>query len=171
MRLACVFLLRLCTIAAEGSILSQPLAESSLCGGSPLATLPAKPPLKGEVPAIGGRREPFGDASRKASPERGGARHRRAEGFVSRAARPRRLCQPPWTQPSLLGARPLLRRNQLRKKGAPQAPAALREGARGRGFSQRSRLPRKLPQLNLWKFEIYCGRIGSFKRKVCFSAD
>ena len=29
------------------------------------------------------RREPFGGTSRKASPERGGARHRRAEGFVS----------------------------------------------------------------------------------------
>ena len=37
-------------------ILSQPSADSSLCGGSPLAYLPAKPPLKGEVPAVGGRR-------------------------------------------------------------------------------------------------------------------
>ena len=37
-----------------------------------------------------------------------------------------------------------LRRNQLRRKVATQTPAALREGARGRGFSQRSRLPRIL---------------------------
>ena len=29
-----------------------------------------------------------------------------------------------------------------KKKGVPQTPAALREGVRGRGFSQRSRLPR-----------------------------
>ncbi len=44
------------------------------------------PPLSGE---------PLGDIPRKASPERGGARHRRAEGFVPHAARSRRLCQPP----------------------------------------------------------------------------
>ncbi len=31
-------------------------ADSSLCRGSLLAPFPAKPPLKGEVPAIGGRR-------------------------------------------------------------------------------------------------------------------
>ena len=30
--------------------------DISLCGGSLLAYLPAKPPLKGEVPALGGRR-------------------------------------------------------------------------------------------------------------------
>ena len=30
--------------------------DISLCGGSPLAYLPVKPLLKGEVPALGGRR-------------------------------------------------------------------------------------------------------------------
>ena len=37
-------------------ILGQPSADSSLCGGSLLTRLLAKPPLKGEVPAVGGRR-------------------------------------------------------------------------------------------------------------------
>ena len=88
---------------------------------------------------------------------------------VLSAACPRRLCQPPWTQPSCKEPRPPLRRNQLQRIVPPQTPAALRErgvwgerrfsqrsglfpqplpvsslreGARGRGFSQRSRLPR-----------------------------
>ena len=34
-------------------------ADSSLCGGNLLAPFPAKSPLKGEVPAIGGRRGSF----------------------------------------------------------------------------------------------------------------
>ena len=34
-------------------------ANCSLCRGSLLASFPAKPPLKGEVPAIGGRRGSF----------------------------------------------------------------------------------------------------------------
>ena len=34
-------------------------ADCSLCGGNLLAPLLAKPPLKGEVPAIGGRRGSF----------------------------------------------------------------------------------------------------------------
>ncbi len=37
---------------------------------------------------------------------------------------------------------PNIRRNQARSNKPRQTPAALREGARGRGFSQRSRLPR-----------------------------
>ena len=37
----------------------------------------------GMFPWLPPQREPFGGTSRKASPERGGARHRRAEGFVS----------------------------------------------------------------------------------------
>ena len=40
---------------------------------------------------------------------------------------------------------PTLRRNQVSKNVPSQTPAALREGARGRGFSQRSRLPRNTP--------------------------
>ena len=35
----------------ERCILSQPSADSSLCGGSLLEETRAKPPLKGEVPA------------------------------------------------------------------------------------------------------------------------
>ena len=38
------------------AILSQPSADSSLCGGSLLEGTRAKPPLKGEVPAACGRR-------------------------------------------------------------------------------------------------------------------
>ena len=47
-------------------------AHSSLCGGSLLTALPTKPPLKGEVPAYGGRK-----------------------GSFPMPQRSRRLCQPP----------------------------------------------------------------------------
>ena len=40
---------------------------------------------------------------------------------------------------------PTLRRNQVSRNRPTRTPAALREGARGRGFSQRSRLPRIPP--------------------------
>ena len=44
----------------QKSLSSVSLAtDNSLCGGSLLANLRAKPPLKGEVPAIGGRRGSF----------------------------------------------------------------------------------------------------------------
>ena len=52
-----------CTKPNRGLILSQPSADSSLCGGSLLAGSRVKPPLKGEVPA------------------------KRAEGFVPRDAK------------------------------------------------------------------------------------
>ena len=107
-------------------------ADSFLCGGSLFGGLHTKPPLKGEVPALGGRR-----------------------GSVLHAACPRRLCQPPWTQPSLSKPRPTHRRNQLSRNVPRPTPAALREGARGRGFSQRSRLPRSSspPRLFGWERE------------------
>ena len=78
---------------SKGGISSVSLtADSSRCGGSLLAALPAKPPLKGEVPA------------------------KRAEGFAHpNTARPRRLCQPPWTRASCKKPHPPLRRNQLRR--------------------------------------------------------
>ena len=41
--------------------------DSSLCGGSLLAHLRAKPPLKGEVPAISGRRGSFPNAVKVAA--------------------------------------------------------------------------------------------------------
>ncbi len=61
--------------------------------------------------------------------------------LVPHAACPRRLCQPPWTQPTRR------KRTQLagayRLKEIPiQSPAVLRVGARGRRFLQRSGLPR-----------------------------
>ena len=70
---------------------------------------------------------------------------------VLSAACPRRLCQPPWTQPSCKEPRPTLRRNQLQRIVPTQTPAALRErGVWGeRGFSQRSRLsPKNLPTIS-----------------------
>ena len=89
-------------------------ADSSLCGGSLLAALPAKPPLKGEVPA------------------------KRAEGFVPHPARPRRLCQPPWTHASRKKPHPPLRRNQLRRSHQLQRQLLFgREGSGGRGASLR----------------------------------
>ena len=93
-----------------GFILSQPSADCSLCGGSLL-----------------------GGAFRKASPERGGARRKRAEGFV-----PQR-----WLVAAALSAAVT---SSQKQKNAPNAhgrarlkessslfPAALRVGARGRG--------------------------------------
>ena len=71
----------------------------------------------------------MGTVSRKASPERGGARHRRAEGFVPPTPAGHKRT-PSQAEPPM-------------QKSPSQTPAALREGARGRGFSQRSRLPRK----------------------------
>ena len=83
---------------------------------------------------------------------------------VPHAARPRRLCQLPWTQPSSRKPRPPLRRtpyaeahkpNASRSSGeggwgrgaslreaasppeSPQPPTSLREGARGRGLLYR----------------------------------
>ena len=108
---------------AEGRlILSQPSADCSLPGGSL-----------------------WGGASRKASPERGGARRKRAEGFV-----PQR-----WLVAAALSAAVT---SSQKQKNAPNAhgraslkessslfPPTLRVGARGRRFSQRSGLPRSTP--------------------------
>ena len=63
------------------------------------------------------------------------------------AARPRRLCQPPWTQPQNKKTAPPLHGREPPKEHASLFPAALREGARGRSFSQRSCLPRCTPVL------------------------
>ena len=97
-------------------------ADSSLCRGSLLASFPAKPPLKGEVPAIGGRRgsSPIPRMS-AAALSAAVDLHKPIEDHAHSQAEP-----PMQEQPR-------------------QTPAALREGARGRGFSQRSRLPRIPP--------------------------
>ena len=47
---------QLCVPQQKGLSSVSLAADSSLCGGSLLAALPAKPPLKEEVPAVGGRR-------------------------------------------------------------------------------------------------------------------
>ena len=56
------------------------------------------------------------------------------------AAHPRRLCQPPWTQPSLSENDRTLRRNQLRRKAHPKRqPLFGREGSGGEGKDSHSR--------------------------------
>ena len=142
--------------AAGESILSQPSADSSLCGGSLLEVASADARRWTEpVWQLSDRpRHPFGPltfelVSYPTLAGRGGSVSRRDHNPKTRNRTTSHGRASPKEESSLF-------------------PAALREGARGRGFSQRSRLPRKLPQLNLWKFEICCGRIGSFKREVCF---
>ena len=65
-----------------------------------------------------------------------------AIGFLSiqspNAASPRRLCQPPWTQPTRRDSRPPLRRNHFRRSNHPKRqPLFGREGSGGRGASLR----------------------------------
>ena len=93
--------------------------KGSLCGGSLLASLHAKPPLKGEVPAICGRRGSSPHAAKVAA-------------ALSAAV----------TTTKSIGDRLYFQAERPMQKQIRQTPAALREGARGRGFSQRSRLPR-----------------------------
>ena len=68
-----------------------------------------------------------------------GNRHRSVF-MCPHAARPRRLCQPPWTQPSLSENDRTLRRNQLRRKAHPKRqPLFGREGSGGEGKDSHSR--------------------------------
>ena len=94
-------------------------SDSPLCGGSPLEESRAKPPLKGEVPAICGRRGSSPHAAKVAA-------------ALSAAV----------TTTKSIGDRFYFQAERPMQKQIRQTPAALREGARGRGFSQRSRLPR-----------------------------
>ena len=132
-----------CTKPNRGLILSQPSADSSLCGGSLLAALPAKPPLKGEVPATGGRRGSFPNATKVAA-------------ALSAAV----------TTTNLQEAAPNYQAEPPMQKQPRQAPAALRErGVWGeRGFSQRSRLsPQNPPPPAV--FSGGSAREGSFLQK------
>ena len=87
----------------------------------------------------------------KASPERGGARRRRAEGFVPlrRAGRggsvSRRDHNQAYRRPHATH-----RRNQLRRKVASRTPAALREwGSGGEALlSEKRPLPQNLPRIS-----------------------
>ena len=104
-------------------------ADSSLCGGSLLARLPAKPPLKGEVSAIGGRR-----------------------GFVSPAPQGRGGSVSRRDHNQLAETRAHSQAEPTPKKPPSQTPAALRErGVWGeRRFSQRSGLsPQTFPATSL----------------------
>ena len=83
-------------------------ADSFLCGGSLLAAPLAKPPLKGEVPAHGGRRGSSPHAAKVAA-------------ALSAAV----------TTTQQQEKSPPLRRNQLRRKAPRQTPAALREKGSG----------------------------------------
>ena len=101
-------------------------------------------------------------APQKAPPTEGAVSQRLTE-EPPYPARPRRLCQPPWTQPTSKKPRPPRMGTQLQKSiqvysqplfgrgpgggaslreaaspGVSLPPLPLREGARGRGFSQRS---------------------------------
>ena len=102
---------RLCVSQQKGLSSVSLTADSSLCRGSL-----------------------FGTVSRKASPERGGARHRRAEGFVPPTSAGHKRA-PSQAEPPM-------------QKSPSQTPAALRErGVWGeRRFSQRSGLsPQSFP--------------------------
>ena len=79
---------------------------------------------------------------------------------------PRRLCQPPWTQPGLSEKNRILRRNQVSRNVPTQTPAALRErGVWGeRRFSQRSGLsPQRPPPLRLFRREREGGGFSTEK--------
>ena len=97
-------------LAAGGLVLCQPSADCSLRGGSSL-----------------------GGASRKASPERGGARRKRAKGFVpQRWLVAAALSAAVTSSPKQKNAPNFHGRASL-KESSSLFPAALRVGARGRG--------------------------------------
>ncbi len=133
-------------------------ATFAVRGTNPSARLRRAPPLSGEALRGG---------SPKGSLRRGSCQPKADGGHPSpcpqaRLARPRRLCQPPWTQPISRNPRPpcmgaQVRRNiqvyshplfgrggpggrgaSLREAASPPSvppPTSLRAGARGRGFS------------------------------------
>ena len=109
----------------------------------------------------------FWRTSCKASPERGGARHWRAEGFVPQRHKGRGGSVSRRDHTQVYRRRAHAQAEPTPKKHTPQTPAALRErGVWGeRGFSQRSRLS---PQ-NLRHPYRFSGREregGAFRRKA-----
>ena len=67
-------------------------------------------------------------------------------GFIGSAAKrlpPQRELSAAVTTTKLIGNTPTSQAEPSQQKNTTRTPAALREGARGRGFSQRSRLPRR----------------------------
>ena len=128
-------------------------ATFAACGGEPL-----RPHIAGE--GVPPQRIPFSHLAhppcadtRKAD----GARHQLLLDPVapsSHAARPRRLCQPPWTQPTRREPRPTLRRNHLCRSSQPKRqPLFGREGSGGRGASLREAAsPPRIPPSSLNHF-------------------
>ena len=94
-------------------------AEGFLCGGSHLAHLRAKPPLKGEVPALGGRRGSFPTLQRS-----------------------RRLCQPPRPQLAETGKRAHVAWARTFEGRVKPIPSYSSGGGSGEGLLLESRLPR-----------------------------
>ena len=138
-----------------------------LCGGSLLTRLPAKPPLKGEVPALGGQREPFGVPPCKASPERGGARPRRAEGFRPPAPQGRGGSVSRRDHNQATRNRAQLTGATCQKEESTRPPATLRERGSGREalLLEKRPLPQHLPAV------IFSGgsaREGPFLQKRLF---
>ena len=80
-----------------------------------------------------------------------GKSHQIFDVLLTHAACPRRLCQPPWTQPSISETRPTHRRNQAREKAHLKRQLLFGRGGLGeRRFSQRSGLsPRISPKTSL----------------------
>ena len=104
-------------------------------------------------------------ASCKASPERGGARRRRAEGFVPRTAKVAAALSAAVTTANQQETAPTSQAEPTIQKQPRQTPAALREkGVWGeRGFSQRSRLSPK--RLSTPVFSEGSAREGAFLQK------
>ena len=135
--------------------------DISLCVGSTLAYLPAKPPLKGEVPALGGRR-----GSVPSAPQgRGGSVSRRDHNQAAgiRAQQTGATCQkeesprPPATlRERGSGGEALL----LEKRPLPQhLPAVIFSGgsAREGPFLQKRLLPRNHPHFILLLLSCFLG--------------
>ena len=123
-------------------ILGQPSADSSLCGGSLLTRLLAKPPLKGEVPAVGGRRGSVPPRCTSAA----------ALSAAVDSTKPIR-------------DHPPLRRNHLRRSNQlKRQPLFGRGGLGERRFSQRSGLsPRISPPSHLLQSSNFCAILKKSK--------
>ena len=152
-------------------------AFSSLCRGSLWTVLPAKPPLKGEVPAICGRRGPFPYAAKVAAAlsaavttakpiEDAPNSHGRTSPKERTSLFPAALREKGSGEEGLLSEKPPPPQNLAPHK-------SLREGARGRSFSQRSRLPRITPHVPFpcsYFLSFYFYFVAEFIRTICTQA-
>ena len=123
-----VFLLFCTSVAARGSILSHALARLRK---EPRGILPLRRRGGGRSPS---GRFPIAPATPSGPLLIGLSRTQRWQVAAALSAAV--------TTTKFIGDAPTLQAEPTKKKQPTQTPAALREGARGRGFSQRSRLPR-----------------------------